>query len=95
LDISAAFVTWSMRGVQAIRILQGIASGLLGPNSFNGGWWTAAALHFLIAFSAAGAFYGASRRLTFLNRRPIVSGVLYGIAVYIFMYWGRFGNWNR
>jgi hypothetical protein len=39
--------------------------------------------------------YGASRRLTFLNRRPIVSGVLYGIAVYIFMYWGRFGNWNR
>jgi hypothetical protein len=90
LDITAAFVTWSMRGVKPIRILQGIASGLLGSNSFNGGWGTAAlgaALHFLIAFSAAGIFYGASRKLMFMNRRPILSGVLYGIVVYVFMYW--------
>lgn len=90
LDITAAFVTWAIRGVKPIRILQGIASGLLGPNSFNGGWGTAAlgaALHFLIAFSAASVFYGASRKLPFLTGRPILSGVLYGIAVYIFMYW--------
>jgi hypothetical protein len=46
-----------------------------------------AALHFLIAFSAAGVFYGASRKLIFLRRRPILSGVLYGIVVYLFMYW--------
>jgi uncharacterized membrane protein YagU involved in acid resistance len=46
-----------------------------------------AALHFVIAFLAAGVFYGASRRLTFLKRRPVLSGVLYGIVVYLFMYW--------
>jgi uncharacterized membrane protein YagU involved in acid resistance len=46
-----------------------------------------AALHFLIAFSAAGVFYGASRKLIFLRRRPVLSGVLYGIVVYFFMYW--------
>jgi uncharacterized membrane protein YagU involved in acid resistance len=90
LDISAAFGTWAARGIKPIRILQGIASGLLGPKSFNGGWETAtlgAAFHFLIAFSAAGVFYAASRKLTFLTRRPILSGVLYGIAVYLCLYW--------
>jgi uncharacterized membrane protein YagU involved in acid resistance len=90
LDITAAFVTWAPRGIRPAQILRGIASGLLGPKSFYGGWQTAmlgAALHFLIAFSAASVFYGASRKLIFLTRRPVLSGVLYGIVVYLFMYW--------
>jgi hypothetical protein len=90
LDITAAFITWAPRGVRPAQILRGIASGLLGPKSFTDGWQTAALgamLHFLIAFSAAGVFYGASRKLKFMTRRPVVSGVIYGIAVYIFMYW--------
>ncbi|PYX93052.1 MAG: hypothetical protein DMG67_05280, partial [Acidobacteria bacterium] len=41
LDITAAFVTWAPQGVKPIRILQGIASGLLGAKSFTGGWETA------------------------------------------------------
>ncbi len=55
-----------------------------------GGALTAAlglTLHFLIAFSAAAVFYAASRNLNFLTRHPIVSGVLYGVAVYFVMYW--------
>jgi len=90
LDITAAFVTWAPRGIRPAQILRGIASGLLGPKSFDGGWQTAlfgTVLHFGIAFSAAGVFYGASRKLLFLKRRPVLSGVLYGIAVYVFMYW--------
>jgi hypothetical protein len=90
LDITAAFVTWAPQGIKPVQILRGIASGLLGPKSFDGGWQTAvlgAVLHFLIAFSAAAVFYGASRKLMFLTRRPILSGALYGIAVYLFMYW--------
>jgi len=90
LDITAAFVTWAPRGIRPAQILRGIASGLLGPKSFDGGWQTAlfgTVLHFGIAFSAAGVFYGASRKLLFLRRRPVLSGVLYGIAVYVFMYW--------
>ena len=50
LDISSAFVIWWQRGVGARRGLQGIAAGLLGANSYDGGLVTAGlglALHFL------------------------------------------------
>lgn len=90
LDITAAFITWGIKRVSPVDILQGIASGLLGAKSFGGGWPTAAlgaACHFLIAFSAATVFYLASRRLTFLTRHAVPSGVLYGVAVYVVMYW--------
>lgn len=90
LDITAAFVTWGISGIPPVRILQGIASGLLGPKAFQGGWETAAlggAVHFLIAFSAASVFYFASRRLAWLTARPLLAGVSYGVAVYLVMYW--------
>ena len=90
LDITAAFVTWAPQGVKPIRILQGIASGLLGAKSFTGGWETAAlgaVLHFFIAFSAATVFYLSSRKLTFMTHRPVPSGIAYGVAVYLVMYW--------
>jgi uncharacterized membrane protein YagU involved in acid resistance len=45
------------------------------------------ALHFLIAFTAATVFYAASRALTFMTSRPVLAGVSYGVAVYLFMYW--------
>jgi hypothetical protein len=37
LDITAAFITWAPQGVPPVRILQGIASGLLGPQAFREG----------------------------------------------------------
>jgi uncharacterized membrane protein YagU involved in acid resistance len=89
LDISAAFITWAPKGVSPTRILQGIASGLLGPASFQEGWRTAAlgaVLQFFIAFSAASVFYLVSRKLKLLTRRPILSGILYGVIVYLVMY---------
>jgi hypothetical protein len=90
MDITAAFVTWWPKGILPSRILKGIASGLLGPDAYNGGWPTAAlglAFHFFIAFSAATVFYIASRKLQFMMLRPVLSGVLYGVAVYFVMYW--------
>jgi uncharacterized membrane protein YagU involved in acid resistance len=90
LDITAAFVTWAPKGVPPEMLLQAIASGLLGEKSFDGRWETAAlgaALHFLIAFSAAAVFYAASRTLTFMTSRPVLAGICYGVAVYLFMYW--------
>jgi hypothetical protein len=90
IDITAAFVTWVPRGATPMGILQGIASGLLGSKSFEGGWPTAmlgAAIHFFIAFSAAAVFYLASRKFFFLTQRPILSGLFYGVAVYLVMYW--------
>src|SRR5580704_15206677 len=90
LDITAAFVTWALQGVGPGRILRGIAGALIGPEAFQGGTATAAlglALHFLIAFSAAAVFYVASREIPFMTQRPILAGVLYGVCVYVVMYW--------
>jgi uncharacterized membrane protein YagU involved in acid resistance len=89
LDICAAFLTaWWRAGVGPVRLLQSVASGLLGSAAFTGGSKTAAlglALHFLIATIWTVVFYLASRKLRFLTERPIVIGLLYGIAVYLFM----------
>ena len=90
LDITSAFVIARIKGTGSIRMLQGIASGLLGQRSFEGGMataWLGLAIHFLIAFTAAAVFYAASRKLSSLTQHAVVSGLLYGIAVYIFMYW--------
>ncbi|MDT8067743.1 MAG: hypothetical protein ROO76_06200 [Terriglobia bacterium] len=90
MDISAAFVTWMPRGVSPRIILQGIASALLGPSAFHEGTPTMALglfLHFFIAFSWATVFYLASRSFPVLTRRPLLFGPLYGILVYLVMYW--------
>jgi hypothetical protein len=88
LDLTGALVTNGLRGLAPVRVLQSISSGLLGAESYNGGAGTAALgvlLHFVIAFGAAAVFYAASRKLKFLVRRPFVAGLLYGVAVYLFM----------
>jgi uncharacterized membrane protein YagU involved in acid resistance len=88
LDLTSAFVIWGLRGIAPIRVMQGIASGLLGAASFQGGLPTAAlgaACHFLIAFGAACVYYAASTKLALLKERAIASGLLYGVAVYLFM----------
>jgi hypothetical protein len=90
LDISSAFMIWWQRGVAVQRGLQGIAAGLLGTKSYEGGMTTAClglALHFLVAFAVVSIFYLASRKIPFLTKQPLVSGVFYGIGVYIVMYW--------
>lgn len=92
LDISAAFVHSALAaGRSPMWVLQYVASGLLGADSFKGGLRTAAlggALHFLIAFVACAVFYAASRKFTILVKRAVVCGLFYGIAVYTFTYLG-------
>src|SRR6266516_6311361 len=90
LDISSAFVIWWQRGIALRRGLQGIAAGLLGARSYEGGMSTAGlglALHFFIAFVVVSIFYLASRKISFLTKQPLISGVFYGIGVYVVMYW--------
>jgi uncharacterized membrane protein YagU involved in acid resistance len=87
-DIVYAIVSWGLRGVAPLRILQSVASGLLGPDAYQGGVETAGlglALHFSIAIAAAGVFYAAALRLSILRRRPAVSGLAYGAAVFFVM----------
>jgi hypothetical protein len=91
LDIISAFVLSYPKGVGPIRVLQGVAAGLIGRESaIKGSLATAGlglAIHFFIAFVVATVFYVASRKLVFLTRHPIISGFLYGVVVYGFMYW--------
>jgi hypothetical protein len=88
LDITAALVVYGFFGARPVRLLQGIASGLLGSRAFDGGLTTALLgllCHFVVAFGAAAAFFFASRSIGFLIEHAVVSGVLYGVAVYFFM----------
>lgn len=88
LDITAALVVYGFFGLKPMRLLQGIASGLLGPKAFDGGLATALLgllCHFVIAFGAAAVYFAASRAMPFLLRNAVVSGALYGVAVYFFM----------
>ena len=89
LDLSAAFISsWLRAGVGPVRVMQSIASGLLGAAAFTGGAGSAAlgvALHFLIATVATAVFYFASRTLRFLVEHAITAGLFYGVAVYAFM----------
>ena len=89
LDLSAAFISsWLRAGVGPVRVMQSIASGLLGAAAFTGGATSAAlgvVLHFLIATVATAVFYFASRTLRLLIKQPITAGLLYGVAVYVFM----------
>ena len=88
LDISAAALIYAQLGTKTVRLLQGIASGLLGKTAFQGGLTTAAVgllCHFTIATSAAAVYYAASRAMPVLVQRAVPSGIVYAVAVYFFM----------
>ncbi|HJZ76103.1 MAG TPA: hypothetical protein VKE51_30415 [Vicinamibacterales bacterium] len=88
LDAIDAVVFFGLRGATPVRVFQGIAAGLLGRASVQGGLRTALlglAIHFFIAFSIVATYYLASRSLPVLVRRPVLCGALYGVFVYFFM----------
>jgi hypothetical protein len=82
LDAIAAFATFGAGMPKAI------ASGLLGASALQGGagaWILGLALHFFILI-AAGLLYGvATWRWPFLRVNVLLSGVYYGISIYLFM----------
>jgi hypothetical protein len=88
LDIMGALVVYGSMGLKPLRLLQGIAAGVLGPKSFQGGMATALlglALHFVIAFGAATLYFAVSRSMRILVEQAALCGALYGVAVYFFM----------
>ena len=89
LDILDALIFFGFLGAPPIRIFHSIAAGLLGrdaaragglPTAFLGGF-----LHYFIAFGIVVTYYVASRKISFLTRRPWISGAVYGVLVYLFM----------
>jgi hypothetical protein len=88
LDITCTLILSKLSGTNPKRVLQTIASGVLGPGSFAGGGGTAAlglGIHFLIALVSAAAYFSASRKLSALIEHAVLCGLLYGIAVHLFM----------
>jgi len=89
LDILDAVVFFGIRNHAApIRIFQSIAAGLLGRAAFSGGLRTAllgALLHYFIAFSIVAVFFLLSRAIPVLRQHAVVSGIVYGVGVYLFM----------
>ena len=89
LDIAYALLVAWFGGGQPIRVLQAIASGLLGRDAYAGGALTAAVglmFHFVIACGAAATFLMASRGWSWLLRQPLVAGPIFGLCVWAVMY---------
>jgi len=90
LDITAACLNAAWRnGSSPVRVFQSVAGGWLGTATFQGGGKTAAlglAFHFLIATIWAAVFTVSSLQWPVLRQRALLSGVLYGSFVYLFMY---------
>ena len=90
LDLTFAFIFYSYQGATPDGILRGIASGLIGREAAHatgsGPVVLGALLHFFIAVCAAFVFYLASRRLPLLVQRPLLSGAIFGVLVYLFMH---------
>lgn len=87
-DITYAIAFAATRGVSPERVLQSVASGLLGQAAFRGAGGTAAlglALHFLIAIAFAWFFARVAQRVPVLVRRPGLWGAIYGFGIFWLM----------
>ena len=89
-DITYACIfSYVRRGVTPGAVFRSVASGALGPSAREGGIKIAIlglCFHFLIALIWASIYFLASRVLPFMIKHAIISGILYGLCVYLVMY---------
>ena len=89
-DITYACVFFGIRNqVSPTRIFQSVARGALGQSAFAGGLKTALLglfFHFLIALIWATLFYFATRFVPFMIEHAVISGLIYGLCIYLVMY---------
>jgi hypothetical protein len=89
LDIISAFVFSAMAGVSALAVLKFVASGPFGeaPTESLGWGLVGLAVHFAIMACMAAAYMLVAPRFEILLRHPIIAGLLYGVLLWIIMYW--------
>ena len=89
LDITTAILYYTgASAAGAERLLQGIASGVLGAAAFTGGTATAVlglVLHYLIALIWTLVLFVALTVVTALRRHLVLTGVAYGVIVWLAM----------
>jgi uncharacterized membrane protein YagU involved in acid resistance len=90
LDMLAALIIYSviLQKTTAIKILQSIASGIFKKDAYSGGSQMALyglLLHYFIALTFAWFYFTIYPYFTFLKKNTLLSGILYGIFVWIIM----------
>jgi uncharacterized membrane protein YagU involved in acid resistance len=89
VDISYAIIA-NLPKASPQRVLQSVASGVLGRDSFDGGAATAAlglALHFAMNILIALIFIAAARTFAPIRNNLVAAGLIYGAAIYFVMRW--------
>jgi hypothetical protein len=89
LDIISAFVFAGMAGMSALAVLKFVASGPFGSAPTESVGWGLVGLlvHFTIMACMVTAYMVVAPKLPILLRQPIVAGLLYGVLLWIIMYW--------
>jgi len=89
LDILSAFVFAGIDGITPVRVLRFVASGPFGDAPTTSAGWAAIglAVHYAIMACMAAAYVLIAPRIPALIRHPIVAGLLYGLWLWIVMYW--------
>jgi hypothetical protein len=88
LDITAACIhAYAAHAFGPVRVLKGVAGGLLGRSALEGGFATAAlglAMHFTMALTMTTIFYALSQRFPLPQKLGgvVAVGLLYGAAVF-------------
>jgi hypothetical protein len=88
LDLSAAIIQTIIMGGNPLKMLQYIASGILGPDSFKGGIKYSILgvfIHYCIAFSWTIIFYLLYPKIKGMAVNKLLTGILYGIIVWLVM----------
>ena len=88
LDIGDALIFAGRRGVTPSMVFRFIGSGLIGMSAAAKGpapVFLGVILHYTIALAWTAAFVLASLRIPVLGRRPVISGLAYGLLVYLVM----------
>jgi glucan phosphoethanolaminetransferase (alkaline phosphatase superfamily) len=89
LDITAACIQTHIQfGMTPLRVLKGVAGGLLGRGALQGGFAVATlglAMHFTMALTVATIFYLLIRCFPLPRKLPVVVavGLFYGAAVFV------------
>ena len=90
IDIAYAILASGAKGVSAERVLQSVASGLLGRDAYAGSAATAGLgllLHFAMTTLMALLFVAAARSFEPVRNHLLLAGLAYGAAIYFAMRW--------
>lgn len=100
LDILSAIVFGGMAGVGPGQILRYVASGPFGDGMRDGGTGAAAlglGVHYALMTVMVTVYFVIASRVEAARRHWYLAGPLYGIIIYLVMYWmvvpARFGTW--